>query len=980
MPHIRQRGGVRLSPRSVLASLAAASLAAAALAQTPATPGNPARKEDVTVLERFVVTGSNIPTAADAVAVPVTVIGQPQIDRVGINSNLLEVIRKRLPFFAGNGNLGNTNANVGANSTLGGSQGSLRNLDTLVLINGRRVATSGANGRGGRNFVDLNLIPVAAIERLEVLTDGASAIYGSDAVGGVINIILRKNFSGGELGYRYGTASGGYSEQSAFAVVGASSERVSATVSATWSVTEPLFQKDRSFSGRIVGRTAGISGAIGQGAAFPTHFLASGVNAPREKVPTGTAATRSTVAELVTAGVYQPATFQSVADTFDLAPYVTLILDQEQRSATANFSFELTPEIELFSDLMYANTKSKSQLAAQPATGLTVPAGSPFNPLTVNFTPVAARFVDDPRRFINDADFVRAAVGVKGRLLDRWNWEGAYVYNESAVNVKTQNVLYAPNLNRAIAGGYDAAGNVVAGGAYSRVITGFSESSTTWVVQPALDILARGPAINRASLENILGTSEGDFANELTALDFKVAGPIADLPGGEVGFALGASRVTEELSGIPDENSRNTGPTRQRWSGATFFDPFTKSRDVDSFFGEVRIPLAGEKWNLPGINRLDATAAYRFDDYSDAGKSEVPKFGVAWRPLDEQVTVRYTYSESFAAPTLYSLFGPTTQGFTATNVIPNVFGVNGQAQSRGGSNPNLRPSTAETHYYGIVASPRALKGLTVSLDYVEIDQSDLVGGIGVATILQSVNQLGPASPYAAQAGFGNFPGESGFRPVTRAGELGDFLRAGNSANAIYLFDGSVNIAGQKVRALDINLDYAFSTDAFGKFDISTTGTFFIDYKFQALPSQSYYEYAGHTTNGGTGSQGTIPGYRFYTSAQWEMGDFAVLVGNTFIPEVTDIGTGGIGFATSTTLTRRPVDSYMDWDVQVSYRVNAKGNSALRWLDGLMLTVGANNLFDEDPPLSPQAWNESNVDISTYGVLGRLVFVKAGMKF
>ncbi|MBL9194777.1 MAG: TonB-dependent receptor [Opitutaceae bacterium] len=972
--------GVRRCLRGMFPGALATLVVTSGVSGQTAAPA-PQIKEEVTQLEKFVVTGSNIPTASDAVAVPVTVIGQTQIDKTGINANLLEVIRKRLPFFAGNGNLGNTNANVGGNSTLGGSQGSLRNLDTLVLINGRRVATSGANGRGGRNFVDLNLIPVAAIERLEVLTDGASAIYGSDAVGGVINIILRKNMNGGEAGFRYGVAKGGYSEQSGYALVGANNDRVSATVSATWSKTEPLLQKDRSFSGRIIGRTAGISGAVGQGTAFPTHFLATGVNAPRERVPTGTAATRSTLAELVTAGVYAPATFQSVADSFDIAPYATLILDQEQSSAVANFNFELTPEIELFSDLMYANTRSASQLAAQPATGLTVPAGSPFNPLTVAMTQVAARFVDNPRGFFNDADFIRATVGARGKIGDKWNWEGAYVYNESSVEVRTQNVLYAPNLTRAIAGGYDAAGNVVAGGAYSRVITGFSESSTNFVVQPALDVLARGSGINPASLANILGTSVGNFANELKAIDFKVAGTPYTLPSGDIGIALGAGVVNENLSGIPDENSRNTGPTRQRWSGATFFDPFSKKREVKSYFGEVRVPLTGNDWNLPGVNRLDLTAAFRWDDYNDAGKSDVPKYGLAWRPFDEQLTIRYTYSESFSAPTLFALSGPTTQGFTATNVIPNVFGVNGQAQSRGGSNPNLRPSTAETNYFGFVVSPRAIKGLTVTVDYVDIDQVDLVGGIGVATILQSVEQQGPASPYAAQAGFGNFPGESGYRAVTRAGELGDFLRAGNSANAIYLFDGNVNIAGQKVRALDVNVEYSMKTESMGKFDFSTTGTFFLDYQFQALPSQRYYEYAGHTTNGGTGSQGTLPGYRFYSSVQWDMGDWSALLGNTYIPEVTDIGTGGIGFATSTTLTRRAVDAYIDWDLQLSYRVKSKSSgSALRWLDGMVLTAGVNNLLDEGPPLAPQAWNESNVDISTYGVVGRLVFIKAGMKF
>ena len=967
----------RLQKKRFVSFALATSLGASlAIAQAPSAPAG----EEVVRLEKFVVTGSNIPTAADAVSVPVTIVGQREIGGTGLNANLLEVVRKRLPFFAGNGNLGNTNANVGGNQTLGGSQGSLRNLDTLVLINGRRVATSGANARGGRSFVDLNLIPVSAIERLEVLTDGASAIYGSDAVGGVINVILRKNYTGGEIGGRFAVAEGGYEETSGYVTVGGTDDRMSVTVSGSWSATEPLLQKDRAFSGTITGRTAAISGAVGEGAAFPTYFLASGVNSPSQRVPVGLAATSSTLAQLAAAGVYQPATFASIANTFDIAPFATLILDQEQKSFMTNVEFELTPSIDIFADFVYGNTKSQSQLAAQPVISFTVPAGSPFNPLTVAVTPISARFVDNPRRFNNDADFTRGTLGIRGSFFDDWTWEAGYVKNTSGVTVLTENVLYAPNLARAVAGGFNAAGQETPGGAFSRVITGFSESSTNFVFQPALDILARPAAVNPASVANIFGTSRGEFESKLTSYDAKVAGSVFELPSGPIGLALGASLVEEELNGQPDENSRNTGPTRQRWSGATFFDPFVKSRDVTSVFAEISVPVVGDGWSAPGLRRLDLNAAYRYDDYSDAGSSKVPKYGLAWRPFDEQLTVRYTYSESFSAPTLFALSGPTTQGFTATNVMPNVFGVNGQGQSRGGSNPNLRPSTAETNYFGIVLSPKAVKGLTVTLDYVTIDQTDLVGGIGVATILQSVEQLGPASPYVAQVGFGTFPGESGFRGITRAGELGDYLRAGNSPQQIYLFDGNVNIAGQKVKALDVAIDYEMPNETFGKITVGTTGTFFLDYKFQALPSQAYYEYAGHTTNGGTGSQGTLPGYRFYTTVQWEKGPWGVLVGNTYIPEVSDIGTGGIGFATSTTLRRVPVESYSDFDLQISYQIPAMGDGLGRHLEGLVLTVGSNNLFNEPPSLAPQAWNESNLDVSTYGVIGRLIFAKVDYKF
>jgi len=184
-----------------------------------------------------------------------------------------------------------------------------------------------------------------------------------------------------------------------------------------------------------------------------------------------------------------------------------------------------------------------------------------------------------------------------------------------------------------------------------------------------------------------------------------------------------------------------------------------------------------------------------------------------------------------------------------------------------------------------------------------------------------------------------------------------------------------------VRALDLNIDYAFRSDTWGSWDFSTTGTFFLSYKFQATPFQAYYQFAGHTTNAGVSAQGTIPGYRFYTTATWRKGDWGVTLGHTYIPEVVDIGPGGLTFITSTVLTRQPVDSYHSVDAVVNYTVPEKRvQSMLGWLKGMRLSVGVNNAFDEQPPLAPQAWNDNNADISTYNPIGRLWYFSASVKY
>jgi iron complex outermembrane receptor protein len=192
-----------------------------------------AKKESAVKLEAFVVTGSNIPTAADSIAVPVTILGQADLERSGVNTNLLDVLQKTVPSFAGAGNLGVTNGNTAANNTYGGSQVSLRSLSTLVLLDGRRVPDNGASARGSRAFVDVNQFPLAAIQTVEVLTDGASAIYGSDAIGGVVNVKLRHDFRGLEIGGRYAFSGrdGNYSERSGYLVAGVNRDRLSVTVS-----------------------------------------------------------------------------------------------------------------------------------------------------------------------------------------------------------------------------------------------------------------------------------------------------------------------------------------------------------------------------------------------------------------------------------------------------------------------------------------------------------------------------------------------------------------------------------------------------------------------------------------------------------------------------------------------------------------------------------------------------------------------------
>ena len=993
-----------VAARSLIATLPALLAVSETFAQAkPSSTAAPA-KDQAIALEKFVVTGSNIPTALDALAAPVTLLGRADLESTGLDTNLLEVLQKRMPIFAGNGNLGATNSNVGANSTAGGSQASLRNLSTLVLLNGRRVADNGSGARGGRSFVDLNQIPLAAVQSVEVLTDGASAIYGSDAIGGVINVKLRSDFNGAEAGGRYAFSNqkGDYEERSGYAVVGAKRPGIGLTVAATWSEVTPLMQSDRSFSTPIVGRTATISGAVSPSSAnFPSNFLRADLTSPSKAVPTGTSATAADLAALQAAGIYPASAFQPIADSFDLSPLVTLTLESKKKAVSFSGAITLAEnsQLELFVDGLISGNDSFSQLAAQPVTA-TVPINSPYNPTRSSIF-AAFRYVPAPRQFITSGDLKRVVGGLRGKFLEKYRWEAAYNYNGNVLKNSVKNVLYAPNLQLGIAGGFDANGNALVGGKFARVFRDFNApgglttlaqyqaaiTPANSVVQPALDIFARPGGVDPLSIVNIFSASSLQFDSNLKSVDGSVSGDVWQLPAGALGAAVGYSLTTEELIGEPDPNSRSSGPTAGRWTGATFFDPFTKSREIAAAYAEIRLPLFSEKNAIPGVHVLDLSAAYRYEDYSDAGTSKVPKYGVRWRPIGDDLTVRGTYSEAFAAPAMFSLFGPTTQGFTATAVIPNVFGVNGQAQSRGGSNSALKPSTAKTNSFGVVFSPKALQGLTLSVDYIKIDQVELVGSAGTTEILRSVETLGTASPYISQISLNNWPTNPdpslpAATRITAAGQLGTLLRGGASANQIFMTDSLINISGQKVTALDVAVNYVFPNRDYGRFKVGTTGTFFIDYQFQALPTQRYYEYANHISNGGTGAQGAVPGTRFFTTLDWSQGPWAVSLANTHIGEMTDIGPGGITFALSTTLKRQPVAAYSSWDLAVSHTFApaAADTGFRRWVGGLQVSVGVNNLANKGPILSPQAFNESNADVSTYNPIGRLFYLSAKYRF
>ena len=945
----------------------------------------------------IIVTGSALPTSPDAVVVPVSIIDAEAIAKGGVQNNVLEILRKQLPLFAGRSNAGNSNANNTNQNTAGGSQIQLRNLDTLVLVDGRRVAANAIAGLGGKVFVDVSQFPAAAVERLEVLTDGASAIYGSDAIGGGVNVILRKNFEGGIANARSGVTGGGdYSEQQASLLLGHNfGSRINLTASASYTRSSPLYQDTRAFASPFFSTSTAVPGAVG------TNALAPGLNSPSQTNPTGTAATATGIAQLVANGTYLafgpstsingvPTVGTGIGGTYDLSRVQTLLLGQEQKAASGALNVEVIEGgvLSLFVDAQYADNRSTTRF--KPVTvGETVPRNAPFDPVA---GPLGVTFgnVGDPKRYDTRSESLRVDAGLRGKLEfigKDWNWEAAYVHSTDRLRQYQSNVVFKPNLDRAIAGGFDAAGNALVGGGFAKVFSAPDITSALTLI-PALDPFARNP--NATTLSYVYATQPIYAFSRLDSADGKLVGTLPGLPAGRIGVAVGVAYRVEGLTGSTDASGSVHGPSAGSYVGGQSADPFSKSRKITSEYGEIRVPVTSPDWNLPGLYALDLIGAVRHEHYSDTGNSTVPKVGFRWQPLSSQVTIRGAYARSFTAPTLYAEYGPTNNRLAGPGIIPAAFpGLPaGLSPVQDGNNPNLGPSKAKSFSLGATLKPDFIPRLHADLEYSNIYQTGQAAGIGFSNIFLDVNQKGAASPFAGNIAQGNFPGQPGATPFVNPGDLRAYLAA-NPANYnnVYAIDRFTNLAGIKVQALNWTINYTVPTAHSGTFTFDTTQAYFISYKYKALPSQSYYEYAGTATNGGTGVQGTLPRYRAYTAVDWKFEHFDLTVANTYVSAVTDKGAGGITYQTNAgktppTAFAGRIKSYMSWDLRLAVRPGS-GEVHDR---GLEIAFGVNNLFDRQPPVSSNvgtpsaAFTDVNTDIATYSPLGRLLYASATFRY
>ena len=944
-------------PLSATTALLLSTAAAPGQAVTTTTTG---ANDEIVQLEKYNVTGSYIPYAADAPAVPIRIITAQALQISGIGGDLTDVLRKQVPQFVGSGNIGSNNANISGNWTNGASMLSLRNEPTLVLINGRRAAFAPVAATGGFTDVDLNLIPVSAVERIDILSDGASATYGSDAVSGVVNIILKKNFEGLEIGggYKWATL-GHWSERSARAITGFQAGKTSVTVSFEWLKSTPVFGNQRSFSANQTGMTYSIPGLVL--GLYDTNFnLISGddVYMPTGKpIPAGTS---MTAAQLIAAGYYyNAATSYEKIDAFNLAPYVTLALGNSKTGLTASIEHKFNDKLSAFGDILYSTAHTYSQLAAQPITeiphmtpgnleGLAAP-GELGNPFAGAYAYVRNRFVDYPRTYDSINESLRLLGGLRGDINKDWYWESAINYN-----IVQQDYLGGNVINR-----YGFA-NALASGAVNM----FSVTQTPG----ALD-------------GTVLGTSTQRNTSTLATWDARVNGAINDLlAAGPIQVALGVEARRETLKSTPDKGSWQITDVNDYyfsqpvlWDGAIVANPFKDRRDILAIFAQVRVPIVAPAQKIPGLYTMDLDLAARFEHYSDTSSSFVPKVQLRYLPLNNQLALRASYSQSFNAPTLFSLHaigvGYTDSQGTITRADGSTydFGYD-QAIQYDANNPDLKPQKSRNFNLGVVYSPKAIKGLSLEANYFYIKRSSVVYAPSVAELLQDVELKGKNSHYAQYVRYGGV-GAAGAAFVN-PGDLVDAVDHDGTLVNVYVTNKPENIADGMQDGVDLSGRYTLGTKTAGSFEFQATGMWYrrynIGYQFDPSTYRSR-KLAGATTD--IGADGTIPRWSANATVTWQYKEWTASLFGKYIPAVNTLVPPDYANAGR-------MASFASFDATVGHTFS-KGV-----LKGLTMRAGCNNILNKMPPISPSqdVWTDCNTDISTYGYLGRVLYIDASYKF
>ena len=912
-------------------------------------------------IEEIITTGSRIVTQDGfGRTSPVTVMNTDDIAKLGLTRvedvlNSLPSVEAAQQSFISNGSSGTASIDLRGLGT----------FRTLVLMNGRRFQPGGVSSTS----VDVNQIPAAMIERVEVLTGGASATYGADAVAGVVNFIMRRvdgvELSFGVSGYQHdndskyitplmdargfaypkgGSGLDGQAYNIDF-VVGSdfADGRGNATFYATWRTNEEFLQSQRDYSSCALSNSATSCGGSAN-AIVPNFFIAPALDGVSDY-------SRSEFLTLQPDGSLAP----FAGNVYNYAP-INHFMRPDTRYSFGGFAdYEMSERATVYLEAAFATDKTEGQIAESG----TFFAEEYFLPIDNSLFPQAFRdsllsfWPDDgswnefgvyigkrnveggPRASNYEHDSFRIVTGVRGAINDNWDYDASFLFGQTASSLAYINDFFAPLIRTAVDGDACAA---TAGCIPYEV---FTYQGVT--PQAAGTLLGTAIATGLTSTEVVNAFVSGD-----TGFNF---------PGAEdsimvvAGFEHRAEKYRRVSDSIFEDGSLlgQGGPTPSVDGGYT----------VTEFFTEANVPVLS---GLPLAEALTLDLAYRYSDYSTSGGADTYRFGVDWAPV-ERVRVRAGYNRAVRAPNVAELFSVQSLGLwsgvdpcaTATPVYTQAqcanLGVSaaqygninespaGQYNGIFGGNPNLRPEEADTLTVGFVVDP--IDSLTISVDYWSIEITDTISNIGATTILEQCGLFGVLCEQVTRAANGSlWQGTQGF-----------------------VEDTTINLGENIWEGVDLAANYEFEALG-GAWSANLIGTHMLTKETTPLPAvpTSGYDCVGLIST----RCFPTPDWRHTASLSYDSNEWWSVEGRWRYFQGVDYD------GTTDTIAQAEMSksqSYFDL------------NAVFTFMETNDITIGVNNVLDEEPPMvGGTLTTNANTIAGFYDTLGRFIFAKATVRF
>ena len=861
--------------------------AMSAFAQTTTTETSPS-------LQRVEVTGSRIRAVDLATAQPVQVMSQEQIQRSGLVTvgDILNTLSSSgSPDFS-------RGAVLTSNREMGGQFLNMRNLGSerlLVLVDGKRWSQS-VDG-----YTDMSTIPSSMIERMEILKDGASAIYGSDAIAGVVNIILKKNMEGGQFsGYMGQNKSGDGKTEDWSLSYGVAGEKGSLMFGLSHAEQGTVWARDRALTSFTYGPnhyTAGL-GTSPWGRITPitaagtsnTSAAAGGFN--RMINHTGTYDGVGTSSDSRNQANYHPFV-GAEQDVYNSSQDMMLQAPSRLTSIFTKGILNLPADMKFTTTAMYAQRGSSTQVAGYPLTSTSQVANkvflskdsyyNPFGNQGIGIAPgtgqdmfFARRVIEIPRITKNKNRTLHIDAALEGNLNligSAWDWSLGYNHSSVSGNTTSSGNINLVNLKKAVGPSFLGADGVVRCG-----------TSMTTLVPGCVpfNILGGPSASTPEALAYINHKGGGTYTSTVNSATADISGEIFQLPAGGLGFAAGVERRTVRGADNPD--------ALEQLALTTNLAGFSTVGDysVKEAYAELNIPLLK---GVPFAQALTLNLASRYSDYSNFGDTTNSKASFTWKPIND-LLVRGTWAEGFRAPALGDTFGGGSQSFDtyldicdsafgrartdaavaarcAADGVPAGFRQKNQAGSNVGAagaqtpvafntgvgNNSLTPETATTRTAGFVYNPSFVSGLTVAVDYFDIEVKNRVSAIGVGYTLTQCY-------------------------VEQVQEFCDNFSRDVSGQITQLNRGNKNMGSMSTKGADLEVNYRLPRMSYGQFAVRSQTTYVDEFNLQSTNTSSVLNYAGE-----------YPYYRVKSNMtlDWSLGNWSATLGARYFSHVKSTG-------------------------------------------------------------------------------------------